>query len=178
VNFDIDANGIVNVSAKDLGTGRTQEITITASSGLDEEEIKRMVRDAERNATEDRRKREVIDARNQADSLAYSLEKLLSENRDKLNPADVTAVESAIKEAKDAMETGDLERIRSSIDTLNAASRQMAQNLYGQSAQGSGEAGFQSAGTGGCAGGTCGTDPGRGGDDDFIDAEWREAAGG
>ncbi len=178
VSFDIDANGIVNVSAKDRGTGRQQEITITASSGLGEDEIQRMVRDAERNATEDRRKREVIDARNQADSLAYSLEKLLSENRDKLNPADVTAVESAIQQAKDAMESGDLERIRSSIDTLNSASHQMAQNLYGQSAHGPGQAGYQGAQTGGCAGGTCGTNAGPGGGDDFVDAEWREAAGG
>jgi molecular chaperone DnaK len=178
VSFDIDANGIVNVSAKDRGTGRQQEITITASSGLGEEEIQRMVRDAERNATEDRRKREVIDARNQADSLAYSLEKLLSENRDKLNPADVTAVESAIQQAKDAMESGDLERIRSSIDTLNSASHQMAQNLYGQSGQGAGQAGYQGAQAGGCTGGTCGTNAGPGGGDDFVDAEWREAAGG
>jgi molecular chaperone DnaK len=178
VSFDIDANGIVNVSAKDRGTGRQQEITITASSGLGEEEIQRMVRDAERNATEDRRKREVIDARNQADTLAYSLEKLLSENRDKLNPADVTAVESAIQQAKDAMESGDLERIRSSIDTLNSASHQMAQNLYGQSAQGPGQAGYQGAQAGGCAGGTCGTNAGSGVGDDFVDAEWREAAGG
>jgi len=175
VSFDIDANGIVQVSAKDLGTGRRQDITITASSGLSEEEIQRRIRDGERNAAEDRRKREVVEARNQADALAYNVEKLLSEHRDKLNPADAAAVENALGQAREAMESGDLERMRSSVDTLNSASHQMSQALYGRAAQGQSEPGRQS---GGCGGGTCGGDTTSHGDDGYVDAEWREAAGG
>jgi molecular chaperone DnaK len=173
VSFDIDANGIVNVSAKDLGTGRSQEITITASSGLSESDIQNMVREAEKNSAEDRRKREMIDVRNQTDALVYNVEKLLGENRDKLNPGDASAVENALQQAKDAMDSGDVERMRSAMDVLNSASHQMAQSLYGQAggptAQGA---------AGGCAGGTCGTQAGPSQDDDVVDAEWREAAGG
>ncbi|MDQ7784170.1 MAG: molecular chaperone DnaK [Desulfomonilaceae bacterium] len=179
VGFDIDANGIVHVTAKDLGTGASQDITITASSGLSEDEIQKMVRDAERNAAEDRRKRDVIDARNQADALVYNVEKLAKENRDRLNPNDVTAVESALRQTKDAMESGDLERIRSSMDVLNSASHQMAQTLYGQ--QSGGQQYQQAHGTGpttGCSGGTCGTQSGQSPEDDYIDAEFRQAAGG
>ncbi|MFC1834507.1 molecular chaperone DnaK [Thermodesulfobacteriota bacterium] len=178
VSFDIDANGIVNVAAKDLGTGREQTITITASSGLAEGEIDKMVRDAEINAAEDRHKREVVDARNQADGLVYNLEKLMNENREKLNPADVQAVEAALVQAKEAMEAGDLERIRSAVDTLNSASHQMAQSLYGQAQPGAGQPGPQSAHGGGCASGTCGTHSGGPPGGDFVDAEWKEAASG
>ena len=178
VAFDIDANGIVHVAAKDLGTGRSQDITITASSGLSENEIEKMVRDSERNAVEDRRKREVIDARNQADALVYNVEKLVNENRDRLNPNDVAAVESALQQTKDAMESGDLERIRSSVDVLNSASHQMAQTLYGQQTGGPHQQAYEAGAAGGCAGGTCGTHAGPPPQDDFIDAEFRQAAGG
>ncbi|MEW6137189.1 MAG: molecular chaperone DnaK [Thermodesulfobacteriota bacterium] len=177
VAFDIDANGIVHVTAKDLGTGRSQDITITASSGLSEEEIQRMVREAERNAVEDRRKRDVVDARNQADALVYNLEKLLKENRDRLNPGDVSAVESAIGQAKAAMESGELERIRSAIDVLTSASHQMAQNLYGQQAGQGHQYSQTHTGSGGCAGGTCGAQ-GAGPHQDYVDAEFRAASGG
>jgi molecular chaperone DnaK len=181
VSFDIDANGIVNVSAKDLGTGKEQTITITASSGLSEDEIQRMVRDAERNAAEDRHRREVVDARNQADALVYNLEKLIRENRERLNPGDVSAVEAAIAQAKQAMESGEIERIRSAIDMLNSASHQMAQSLYGQASTGQAHAGqsaYQGHQSAGCAGGTCGGETRPGPDQDYVDAEWREAAGG
>jgi molecular chaperone DnaK len=181
VSFDIDANGIVNVSAKDLGTGKEQNITITASSGLSEDEIRRMVRDAERNAAEDRHRREVVDARNQADGLVYNLEKLIRENRDRLSPGDVSAVEAAISQAKQAMEAGEIERIRSAIDMLNSASHQMAQSLYGQASAGQAHAGqssYQGQRGSGCSGGTCGGQTRPGPEHDFVDAEWREAAGG
>ncbi len=173
VSFDIDANGIVNVSTKDLGTGRSQDITITASSGLSESEVENMVREAERNAAEDRRKRDMIDTRNQLDALVYNIEKLMQDNRDRLNPADVTAVEGALKQAKEAMDSGNVDQMRSAMDTLNSASHSMAQSLYGQQAQGA-------AAGGGCAGGTCGTQqqgpqPER---EDFVDADWKEASGG
>ncbi len=178
VGFDIDANGIVHVTAKDLGTGATQDITLTASSGLSEGEIQNMVRDAERNAVEDRRKRDVIDARNQADALVYNVEKLVKENRDRLNPNDIIAVESALQQTKDAMESGDLERIRSSVDVLNSASHQMAQTLYGQQTGGPQQQAYGAGPTGGCSGGTCGSQPGPPPQDDFIDAEYRQASGG
>ncbi|MFH1115464.1 MAG: molecular chaperone DnaK [Pseudomonadota bacterium] len=178
VGFDIDANGIVHVTAKDLGTGASQDITITASSGLSEGEIQNMVRDAERNSVEDRRKRDVIDARNQADSLVYNIEKLVKENRDRLNPNDITAVEAALRQTKDAMESGDLEGIRSSMDVLNSASHQMAQTLYGQQGGGPQQQAYGAGPTGGCSGGTCGSQTGRPPQDDFIDAEFRQAAGG
>ena len=177
VAFDIDANGIVHVTAKDLGTGRSQDITITASSGLSEDEIQRMVREAERNAVEDRRKRDVVDARNQADAFLYNLEKLLKENRDRLNPGDVSAVESAIAQAKAAMDSGELERIRSAIDVLTSASHQMAQNLYGQQAGQGNQYSQSHTGSGGCAGGTCGAQ-GAARDQDYVDAEFRAASGG
>jgi molecular chaperone DnaK len=173
VTFDIDANGIVNVSAKDLGTGRQQDITITASSGLSETEIQGMVRDAERNLAEDRRKREMIDIRNQADSLVYNVEKLIKETRDKLRPEDVAAVESALKSTREAMESGDVERMRSAIDVLNNASQQMAQTLYGQASD-SREAGPQQGYYGPQGGGP---PPGPSPDQDFVDAEWRQAGG-
>jgi len=100
VTFDIDANGIVNVSAKDLGTGKEQKITITSSSGLSRDDINKMVREAESHAEDDKRKREEIEARNRADSLVYSTEKVVRENRDKLSDSDVKSVEAAIADCK------------------------------------------------------------------------------
>lgn len=177
VAFDIDANGIVHVTAKDLGTGRSQDITITASSGISEDEIKKMVRDAEHNATEDRRKREVVEARNQADALVYNVEKIVRENRERLNPNDATAIESALQQTKAAMESGDLERIRSSIDVLNSASHQMAQTLYARQDGGPHQS-YASGASGGCEGGTCGAHAGPPPEQDYVDAEFRQASGG
>src|SRR5205814_1183869 len=109
VTFDIDANGIVHVSAKDLGTGKEQSIKITASSGLNEDEIKKMVKDAEEHAAEDAQKREEATVRNQADSLVYATDKTLKEVGDKLESADKIAVEDAVADLKKAMERSDVE---------------------------------------------------------------------
>lgn len=130
VAFDIDANGIVNVSAKDLGTGKEQKITITASSGLAKDEIDTMVKDAEAHAEEDKRKREEIEVRNQADSLVYNTEKVLNENKGKLSEADIKSVEDAIKDTKAAIETGAITQIREKMEALNKASHKLAESMY------------------------------------------------
>src|SRR5256714_367532 len=116
VTFDIDANGIVNVSAKDLGTGKEQKITITSSSGLNKDDINKMVREAESHADDDKRKREEIEARNSADSLVYQTEKMLSENRSKLPESDAKAVESAIADCKKALEGSDVTALNRAAD--------------------------------------------------------------
>jgi len=130
VTFDIDANGIVNVSAKDMGTGREQKITITASSGLHKDEIDNMVKDAEQHAEEDKKRRQEIELRNQADSLVYNTEKILKENRDKLPEPDVKAVEDAIQATKDAINSGDAAAIKNKIEELNKASHRLAEVIY------------------------------------------------
>ncbi len=130
VTFDIDANGILHVSAKDLGTGKEQTIQITASSGLSEEEIQRMVREAEQHAEEDRRRREEAELRNRLDSLVYSTEKLLSENREKLPESQVTETEEALKEAKRALEEGRKETMEKAHERLTRASHRLAEEIY------------------------------------------------
>jgi len=132
VTFDIDANGIVNVSAKDLGTGKEQKITITASSGLSEEEIEKMVKDAELHAEEDKKKRQEVEVRNQADNLIYNTEKILRENRDKLSESDIKAVEDAIKDTKAAMDSGDVNQIKDKMEILTKASHRLAEVMYKQ----------------------------------------------
>ena len=167
VTFDIDANGIVNVQAKDLGTGKEQKITITASSGLSKDEVSRMMREAESHAEEDKKRREMVDVRNQADGLAYSVEKTLNENRDKLAAGDVSRIESAVQALRKAMSGEDAGAIRKAMDELQRASHAMADVLYRQAqarpADGAGpQAGAGPGGPG--AGGA----PGAG---DVIDAE-------
>jgi molecular chaperone DnaK len=130
VAFDIDANGIVNVSAKDQATGREQRITITASSGLTKEEVDRMVKDADAHAREDQARRDLIEARNQADTLAYSVERTLDESRDRLPAGDVQRVESAAAAVRSAAQGEDAGRIRQAIDELQQASHAMAEALY------------------------------------------------
>jgi molecular chaperone DnaK len=167
VTFDIDANGILNVSAKDRGTGKEQKITISGSSGLSDSEIDDMVKGAEAHADEDRRKREEIEARNRADNLVYSCEKLLRENRDKIGDADAKAVEAAVAETKKAIEAGDVEGINRAAEELTRASHRLAEVIY-QTAQ-SGDGGPASAGQ------SSGPEPGAqsGSDDDeVIDAEY------
>ena len=132
VSFDIDANGMVNVSAKDLGTGKEQKITITASSGLAKEEIDQMVKDAEAHSSEDKKRREEIEVKNQADNLVYTTEKLLKENKDKLGADDVAAVEGALQELKTANEGGNTEEIRQKMEALNNASHKLAEAMYKQ----------------------------------------------
>jgi molecular chaperone DnaK len=136
VTFDIDANGIVNVSAKDLGTGKEQKITITASSGLNKEDIDKMVREAESHAEEDKRKREEIEVRNQADSLTYNTEKILNENKEKLSAEDVTAVENAIKETREAIDSNNTALIKEKMDALNKASHKLAEIMYQKASAG------------------------------------------
>lgn len=166
VTFDIDANGIVNVSAKDLGTGKEQKITITASSGLKKDEINQMVKDAEAHAQEDKKRREEIEVRNQADSLVYSTEKILKENRDKISEADTKAVEEALKETKDAIEKGAPEQIKAKMESLNAASHKLAEAMYKQASAG--------APGGPNASQTGESQSQSGGQDNVVDAEFEE----
>jgi molecular chaperone DnaK len=130
VTFDIDANGILNVSAKDLGTGKEQKITITSSSGLSKNEVENFVKDAESHASEDKQRREEIDVKNQLDSLVYNVEKMLNENRDKISGSDVSNLESAISEARKAMEQGGVDNMKKAMDNLTKASHKLAEVMY------------------------------------------------
>jgi molecular chaperone DnaK len=133
VAFDIDANGIVNVTAKDVATGKEQKITISSSSGLSKDEVSRMVKDAEAHAAEDQGRREVIDARNQADSLAYATEKTVNEYRDRLPADDVARIEAAIVAARNAAQGDDLGAIRRATDELQQRSHALSEQLHRQS---------------------------------------------
>jgi molecular chaperone DnaK len=132
VAFDIDANGIVSVSSRDVATGKEQKITISGSSGLNKNDVERMVKDAEAHAAEDKTRRELIDARNEADALAYSVEKSVNESRDRLPAADVSRVESAIASVREAAKGDNLADIRRALDTLQKASHGIAEQLYQQ----------------------------------------------
>jgi molecular chaperone DnaK len=160
VTFDIDANGIVNVSAKDRATGRTQAITITASSGLAKEEVERMVQEAQSHAEDDKGRRDEIEAHNRADSLIYTTEKTLAESKDRLPEADVKAVTSALEAARKAVQEGGRERIEAAVQELTRASHRMAEILYQRTASSppppSGEGPKPAGGKGG---------------DDVVDAE-------
>src|SRR5687767_15682500 len=133
VTFDIDANGIVNVTATDKATGKEQRIAITGTSGLNKNDVDRMVKDAEAHAAEDKNRRELIDARNQADALAYAAEKTIGENRDRLPAADVSRVESAIAAVRDAAKGDDVAAVRRASEDLQKASHAIAEQLYKQS---------------------------------------------
>ena len=130
VTFDIDANGIVNVSAKDLGTGREQAMTITGGTALGKDEIERMMRDAEAHAEEDRNRREEVEIRNNADNLVFQTDKLLTENGDKVEPAEREKIEGALKALKDALSGTDIEAVKMAHEGLIAASQEFAQRLY------------------------------------------------
>ncbi|MSO22941.1 MAG: molecular chaperone DnaK [Acidobacteria bacterium] len=132
VTFDIDANGIANVSAKDLGTNKEQKITITASSGLSKEEIQRMGKDAEAHSDEDRKYREEVEAKNKADSLVYATEKTLKENRDKISEADAKSIEDALEDCRRAISEGGVERVNRAAEQLSTASHKLADVLYKQ----------------------------------------------
>jgi molecular chaperone DnaK len=166
VSFDIDANGIVNVSARDMGTGKSQSITITSSSGLSADEVDRMVRDAQANSEEDARKKRAVEIRNEADMLVYQTGKTLSENRDKLTPADIDEVQRALDEATAAIKAEDAERIERSVEALKAASHRLAERLYASAQP---EAGAQPHGPSYSGG------AGAGADDDVVDAEFKDA---
>jgi molecular chaperone DnaK len=167
VTFDIDANGIVNVSAKDKATAKEQKITITSSSGLNKAEVDRMMREAEAHAEEDKKRRELTDARNQADGLIYQVEKTLAENKAKVPAADVTRIESAIAAARKASEGEDAPAILKAMEDLQKASHAMAEALYKQAQASPADAGA------GASGQAPGSQAGTGGDaaGDVIDAE-------
>jgi molecular chaperone DnaK len=149
VAFDIDANGIVSVTAKDQATGKEQKITITASSGLSKDEVDRLVKDAQSHAAEDKQRREFIDAKNQADSLAYQVEKTINEHREKLSVGDLSRVEAAIAEVRKRSEGDDLQALRKAIDDLQHASHAIAQTLYAnQNASGGSSGSTGSSGSG------------------------------
>ncbi len=135
VTFDIDANGIVNVSAKDLGTGKEQKITITASTNLSEEEIEKAIKDAERYAEEDKKRKEAVEARNNADSLVYATEKTLKELGDKLSQADKDAIQAEIDAVKKALEGNDVDTIKSATEKLSQVSQEVFGKIYQQQAQ-------------------------------------------
>jgi len=163
VTFDIDANGIVNVSAKDMGTGKEQSIKITASSGLSEEEIEKLIKDAELHADEDKQKRELVDARNMADSLIYSTEKAINEASDKLDESTKSDINSAIENLKKAMEGENTEEIKRLTDELTQASHKLAEIMYAQASEGAqaGEGAAEST-----------AEPSK--DEDVVDADFEE----
>ena len=166
VTFDIDANGILNVRAKDLGTGKEQKVTITASTTLNKDEVQRMVKDAEAHAEEDRKHKEEVEARNQADSLVYTAEKELRDNADKIDPSIRSEVESKIEPVKQAIKDNDVERMRSTSQELAASLQKIGEAVYRQA---------QGAGAGaGSATGTDGPGSGKSNDGDVVDADFKE----
>jgi molecular chaperone DnaK len=170
VTFDIDANGILNVSAKDLGTGREQKITITSSSGLSKEEVERMTKEGELHAEEDRQRKEEVEIKNKADSLVYSVEKMLKENREKISESDAKNIEAALEEAKKAIQEGDVSKINPAVDRLTTASHKLAEAMYKQAGTArtpadAGAAGAQQGPTDGAATGKAK------GEGEVIDAE-------
>jgi molecular chaperone DnaK len=168
VVFDIDANGILHVSAKDLGTGKQQAITITGHSGLDEKEIDRMVKDADVHSEEDKRRRDVVEAKNQADQLVYSLEKLLRENKARVPENEAERVRAEIENTKKAMESDNLETIRGAMEALSRASHKMTEMMYQQAGpqpESSEQPPYQQAPP------DSGPSTASGGEDEVIDAE-------
>ena len=166
VTFDIDANGIVNVSAKDQGTGKEQSIKITASSGLNEQEIEQLIKDAELHADEDKKRKELVEARNTADSLIYSTEKSIGDVGDKLDDATKQGIQSAIEDLKKSMEGEDLADIKQKTDRLTQASHKLAEAMYSQASQQTG------TDQGPSGGGEYAS--GEGSDDDVVDADFEE----
>src|SRR5215210_7598359 len=151
VTFDIDANGILNVTAKDKATNNEQKITITSSSGLSKEEVDKMAKDADVHSADDRRRKEEVEARNQADSMVYNVEKMLREHRSKISEADAKSVEDAVEETKKAIQSGNLDEIRGATDKLTQASHKLAEAMYRS-------AGPQAGGPDGSAGGGASAD--------------------
>ena len=165
VTFDIDANGIVHVTAKDLGTGREQSIKITASSGMTKEEIEKAVKDAEAHTAEDRKKKEVAEVRNEADTLIYSVEKSVAEYGSKLTDTERADIQKALEQAKAVKDGGDVEAIKKAVAELSKASHKLAEEVYSKmGSQGA-------AGTSG--GGAEGSDGGKAGEK-VVDAEFEE----
>jgi molecular chaperone DnaK len=169
VAFDIDANGIVHVNAKDLGTGKEQSIKITASSGLSKDEIEKMVREAQSHTEEDKKRRKLAESRNQADSLIYATEKNLAEHGDKIGEDDKTKIKDAVAAARRAMEGDNPDAIDEAVKTLTQASHKLAEEMY-KKTSGDGGAGAGAAGSG--PNGQ--TDSGAKPDEKVVDAEFEE----
>ncbi|WP_334169830.1 molecular chaperone DnaK, partial [Zoogloea sp.] len=167
VTFDIDANGILHVSAKDKATGKENKITIKANSGLSDDEIQRMVRDAEAHAEEDKKAHELVDARNQLDTLVHSVKKALAEHGDKIGD-DKAKIEAAIAEAEEAIKSGDKAAIDAKSEALATVSQKLGEHIYAQAQAEAGAAGGAGAGAGASAGGSKANDP------DVVDAEFTE----
>ncbi|MGQ9748063.1 MAG: Hsp70 family protein, partial [Candidatus Caldatribacteriaceae bacterium] len=167
VKFDIDADGILHVSAKDMATGKEQAITIKASSGLSREEIDRMIREAELHAEEDRRKREEVELRNQADNLVYTVDKNLRESGDKLSPNTKAMVEGALSGLREALKGTDVAEIRRKMEELQSASHSMAQELYQKTAQAGASGGYSSQSSSGSASGSSAKD------ENVVDADYK-----
>jgi molecular chaperone DnaK len=163
VTFDIDANGIVSVSAKDKGTGKEQKITIQASGGLSEEEIERMVKEAEANAEADRKRRELVEAKNQAESLIHSTEKSMEEHGDKVDPTTIEAIELAIAALKDTLEGDDAEKIKSGIQNVTEAAMKLGEAIYKAQQEETAKGGEAES-----------ADEPRGVDDDIVDADFED----
>jgi len=172
VTFDIDANGILHVTAKDTASGKDQKITITASSGLSEDDVDQMVKDAEAHEAEDAKRREEVERRNKLDNLCYQLEKQISENKEKLDSADVSALEDLIKEGREAVEKQDDEKIQSVSENLEKKAHELAGKLYAD-AGGDPAAAAAAAAAGGAGG--AGEGDSNDGKDDVIDAEFEES---
>ena len=170
VTFDIDANGIVHVSAKDLGTGKEQSIRITASSGLSEEEIQKMVKDAEAHADEDKKRKELAEAHNECDTLIYSIEKSLSDFGDKITESDRADINSALEEARTLKDSEDVAAIKAGMDKLAKASHKLAEEVYKKA--GAGAAGPEGGGTPG--GEAQGGESASEGGEKVVDAEFEE----
>jgi len=169
VTFDIDANGILHVNAKDKGTGKENKITIKANSGLSEAEIEKMVKDAEANAAEDHKKVELVQARNQADAMVHSVRKSLAEHGEKLDAAEKEKIEAAIKDAEEAIKSDDKSTIEAKTEALMTASQKLGEKTYADA-----QAAAAAAGAPGAAGGGGAEAHKAPADDNVVDAEFKE----
>ena len=170
VTFDIDANGIVNVSAKDLGTGKEQHITITSSTNMSKEDIDKAVREAEQFAAEDAKRKEEVDVRNQADQVVYQTEKALEDAKDKIDAGDKASVEAALNKLKETLKGTDVEAIKAATEEASKAFYPIAEKMYQQANPQGGQA---SPDMGGCAGGDCGGSCGADTDPNVVDADYK-----
>ena len=173
VTFDIDANGIVNVSAKDLGTGKEQHITITSSTNMSKDDIEKAVKEAEQFAAEDAKRKDEVDTRNQADQMVYQSEKALSEMKDKLDASEVSELEGEINKVKEALKGTDIQAIKTATEGLTQAFYKVSEKMYQQTGAQGGQPGPDMGGqaAGGAAGSTGGTNAGKG-PDDVVDADY------
>ena len=174
MSFDIDANGILNVKAKDKGTGKEQKITITASSELSDDDIERMKKEAEASAEEDKKKREAIEAKNNADNLIYQTEKTMTDAKDKLKDETKTALESGITELKEAIASDDSDKIKEKTDALQAKVHEFSQEIYQANPEAAAEAAANEGSTTQDAQSGSDSDASKKADDNVVDAEYEE----